>query len=276
MLNALGMNAATEHQVSQARFTLIDNTEADNTIAAESVLTGHNISIQIGGIDHISKNSAVISSSGKVHLVRPLREFVDPLQVFFRERRHGQPDITMPEKCLVVFLEIYFELLPFLLDFVHHAAVPAFFRDRNLDFLRIQDRQVLPGIQRLHPRRRGLNLLAFKWLIIDKEQRVDTDVQAPGDCLDCLTLRVPGDLRIQEKLGNPKFFETAIKTSLRRTTASKRGGQGQCPSCTTPRQPARSHPGSVAGTASVVVMDATRSVLPIATSSAVSPPLGPG
>ena len=109
-------------------------------------------------------------------------------------------DPALTEKADVIPLEgLQLALALFLLP-VHHAALPALFRDRYLALRPSGDATRLAGIDHRHLRERALDLFPLERLVIDEREGVETDAQALRDARDRLALRAPADLRMEEVL----------------------------------------------------------------------------
>src|SRR6202011_6378985 len=82
---------------------------------------------------------------------------------------------------------------------IHLGALLVFGRKREpLEHRTIPDRgrilqRILSQINDRNFRKRGANLLAFKWIVVEKGERVDADIQFLGDLAEILRLVGPVD-----------------------------------------------------------------------------------
>jgi len=147
MFDTLGLNAATEHQISHARFAVVDDGEAHDAVAAESIFAGEHAGIEMGCQQDLIEEITAVAVSRKVHLVGALREFMHALKIVAIERGDREFDVAVLQKCFVIFLEGACNLLSALFDLIHLAATDAIDGSWRLALGHIENQGVVLGVE---------------------------------------------------------------------------------------------------------------------------------
>src|SRR5262245_35594595 len=122
VLDAFGLNSATESEVRHARLAVIHDGESHGAIAAEAVFALENKRVEVRRIENLFQDRPIVTVAGKIHLVGALSELVHALNGRGSHWADMQFDTAAAQKIKVVAAESAGRLLPDGLFAIHGTA----------------------------------------------------------------------------------------------------------------------------------------------------------